>query len=126
MSKQDLFIPRCVKGFPENNSVAIRKHTYSMDRKKKDLLDEYRIDKRAYFVRADVEGLRCNEDMDYLIDTSMLSAPRESPDLWHPLDFIVFLMVDRLGNWIGWIEVDYTYDGRSPTQGCDPSDTVAS
>jgi len=50
--------------------------------------------------------------MDYLIDTSMLSAPRESPDVWHPLDFIVFLMVDRLGNWIGWIEVDYTNDGR--------------
>ena len=107
-----LFIPRCVKGFPENNSTAIRKHTYSMDRKRRDLLDEHRIDQRTYFVRADVEGLRCNEYMDYLIDTSMLSAPRESPDVWHPLDFIVFLMVDRLGNWIGWIEVDYTNDGR--------------
>jgi len=107
-----LFIPRCVKGFPENNSAAIRKHTYSMDRKKRDFLDEHRIDQRTYFVRADIEGLRCNEDMDYLIDTSMLSAPRESPDVWHPLDFIVFLMVDRLGNWIGWIEVDYTNNGR--------------
>lgn len=111
-----MFVPRCVRGFPENNAVAIRKHTYSLDRKKKDTLKGHKVDHRTYFVRAEDLGVMSNEDMDYVIDTSELSAPRESPDHWHPLDYMLFLMVDRLGNWIGWIEVDYTADGRVPSE----------
>lgn len=106
------FTPRCVKGFPVDNAVAIRKHTYSIDRKKKDILNEFRIDHRTYHVRPSGTGSMTNEDLDYVIDLAELSNPRGSPDEWHPLDYMAFLMVDRLDNWIGWIEVDYTTDGR--------------
>ncbi len=106
------FVPRCVKGFPENNAQQIRKHSYSVERKRKDILDQYRIDQRTYFVRPGSDRVMCNEDADYLVNPSRVSAPRGSPDLWHELDHMVFLMVDRLGNWIGWIEVDYTKDGK--------------
>lgn len=109
-----MFVPRCVKGFPETNVAAIRKHNYSVDRRKKDLLRGHRIDQRTYFVRAEDEGLMTNEDMDYVVDVSELSSPRKSDGQWHALDYMLFLMVDRIGNWTGWIEVDYTTDGRVP------------
>lgn len=107
-----LFVPRCVKGFPEDNATAIRKHTYSEDRKKKDILDEFRIGQKTYLVRAENLSRMCNEDMDYLVDPARVSEPRVSQDQWHELDYMVFMMVDRLGNWTGWIEIDYTKDRR--------------
>jgi signal transduction histidine kinase len=111
-----MFVPRHVRGFPEDNAAAIRKHTYSMDRKKRDLLKGHRIEPRTYFVRAEDEEAMTNEDLDYVIDQPKVSVPRKSPDQWHPLDYMLFLMVDRLGNWIGWIEIDYMADGRMPSK----------
>lgn len=111
-----MFVPRCVRGFPEDNAAAIRKHTYTVDRRKKDLLKGQRVDRRTYFVKAEEQALMTNEDMDYIVDMSAVGAPRESAEQWHPLDYMLFLMVDRLGNWIGWIEVDYTADGRIPSK----------
>ena len=105
--------PRCVKGFPENKAAAIRKHTYSVDSRRMDFLAGHRVDQRTYLVRAEDSPSITNEDLDYLTDTSALSEPRRSPDDWHPLDYMLFLMVDRLGNWIGWIEVDDTADGKA-------------
>jgi len=107
-----LFTPRCVRGFPEDNTAAIRKHTYSVDRKRKDVLDEFRIGQRTYMVRSENSGSMTNEDMDYIIRVDAMSEQRKSPEHWHELDYAVFMMVDRLGNWIGWIEIDYTSDGR--------------
>lgn len=114
--RSGMFVPRCVRGFPEDNAAAIRKHTYSMDRKKRDVLQGHKIDRRTYFVRAEEQPLMTNEDMDYVTDMSALATPRESSDHWHPLDCMLFLMVDRLGNWIGWVEVDYTVDDRIPSK----------
>ncbi len=114
--KTGTFVPRCVKGFPEDNAAAIRRHCYSMDRRKKDLLQGHKVDCRTYYVRAEQESLMTNEDMDYVVDVSNLAEPRKSSDHWHPLDYMLFLMVDRLGNWIGWIEVDYTADDRIPSK----------
>ncbi|MEW5747232.1 MAG: HAMP domain-containing sensor histidine kinase [Candidatus Thermoplasmatota archaeon] len=106
------FAPRCVKGFPQGNAAAIRKHTYAVDARTRDFLTRHRTDQRTCHVRAEDSPPMTNDDMDYIVDTAAVSEPRGSPDRWHPLDFMLFLMVDRLGNWIGWIEVDSTADGR--------------
>lgn len=110
-----MFVPRHVRGFPEDNAAAIRKHVYSMDRKKRDLLKGHRVESRTYFVRAEEELSMTNEDMDYVLDHSALASPRKSPEHWHPLDYMLFLMTDRLGNWIGWVEIDYMADGLIPS-----------
>lgn len=114
--RSGMFVPRQVRGFPEDNAAAIRKHVYSMDRKKRDLLKGHRVESRTYFVRAEEEETMTNEDMDYIVDQSVLSSPRKSPDHWHPLDYMLFLMTDRLGNWIGWVEIDYMADGLIPSK----------
>lgn len=109
-----LFVPRCVKGFPEDNTNAIKRHTYSIDKKRPDFHDEYKVDQRTYYVRGENARVNTNEDLDYILDYSDAECVRESPEHWHPLDCMTFLATDRLGNWTGWIEVDYMADGRIP------------
>ncbi|MCJ7561588.1 MAG: hypothetical protein MUO84_01085, partial [Thermoplasmata archaeon] len=111
-----VFGPRAIKGFPQDSVNAIRRHTYTLNRKKQEFRDELRIGERTYYMRPEVEHRLTNDDMDYVVDPSTISKKRASPDEWHPLDSISFLMVDRLGNWIGWIEIDETIDGKVPPQ----------
>lgn len=109
-----LFVPRCVKGFPEDNASAIRRHTYTLEKKRPETLDEHRIDQRTYYLRGERARVKTNEDLDYMLDFSDAKCARESPEHWHPLDCMTFVATDRLGNWIGWIEVDYMTDDRVP------------
>jgi signal transduction histidine kinase len=110
------FRPRVVHGFPENQKRAIKEHAYTLDRKRDELIEEFRIDENCYHVRA--EGLThvYNDDVDYIQDVSDLPKARESQDEWHDLDYIDFIMTDRLGNWIGWIEIDEPVARRIPSR----------
>jgi len=112
--KTGFFVPRSIKGFPRDMAAAIQRHTYSLDRKKAEFRAEARIDLRTYYLKAEATAEGTNEDMDYVLDTTDILKERSSPDDWHPLDSMAFLMEDRLGNWIGWIEIDETDNGKVP------------
>jgi len=47
-----------------------------------------------------------------------VDTPRESESDWHELDYMDFIMTDRLGNWVGWIEVDDPPDKKVPSREC--------
>ncbi|HIH02033.1 TPA: HAMP domain-containing histidine kinase [Thermoplasmata archaeon] len=113
------FRPRVVHGFPEDQTRAIKEHAYPLERKQDELDEKFRIDENCYFVRA--EGLTqvYNDDVDYIPNLDELPRTRESQDEWHDLDYIDFIMTDRLGNWIGWIEIDEPNNRRIP-----PRDTI--
>jgi signal transduction histidine kinase len=110
------FEPRIVVGFPEDQTRAIKNHAYPLDRKKNELEEKFKIDENCFFVRA--EGLThvYNDDIDYLPDIAELPRTRESKDEWHDLDYIDFIMTDRLGNWIGWIEIDEPVNRKMPSR----------
>lgn len=110
------FRPRAVRGFPEDQMRAIRDHVYPLDRKRDELEEKFRIDDNCYYVR--VEGLTrvYNDDVDYISDVAELSRTRDSSDEWHDLDYIDFIMTDRLGNWIGWIEIDEPENRTMPSR----------
>jgi signal transduction histidine kinase len=114
------FRPKVVRGFPEDQTRAIKEHAYPLERKMDELQEEFRIDDNCYYVRA--EGLTqvYNDDVDYIPDIAELPRTRESRDVWHDLDYIDFIMTDRLGNWIGWIEIDEPVNRRIPSR-----DTIA-
>ena len=97
--------PVVVRGFAEDQARAIGKHAYSLERKQDELCEKFRMARDCYYVRA--EGLThvYNDDVDYLNDPEDASASNGS-DEWHDLDYIDLLMRDRLGNLIGWIEID--------------------
>jgi signal transduction histidine kinase len=100
------FKPVTVQGFTDDQARAISGHAYTFDRKRDELQDKFRINKDCYYIRA--EELTClyNDDVDYFHDPSGLHGAMRSGDEWHDLDYIDFLMRDRLGNLIGWIEID--------------------
>lgn len=111
-----LFIPRVVRGFPEDQMRAIRGHAYPLDRKRDELDEKFRVDNNCYFVRAEELTRLYNDDVDYISDITEISRTRGSSDVWHDLDYIDFIMTDRLGNWIGWIEIDEPENKKMPSR----------
>ncbi|MDH3365991.1 MAG: HAMP domain-containing histidine kinase [Thermoplasmata archaeon] len=100
------FKPVTVKGFVDDQAKAIKGHAYTLERKRDEFQEKFRISKDCYYIRAEELTSLYNDDVDYIQNVSELGGPRESRNEWHDLDYIDFLMKDRLGNLIGWIEID--------------------
>jgi signal transduction histidine kinase len=114
--KTGLFCPRALHGFPPEKAVAIKKHAYSLERMKNDLRPEFRIGHSAYYVRAEDQAVSYDDDTDYIVNEELVDNVRISPSDWHERDYIDFVMTDRLGNWIGWIEIDEPSERKVPSK----------
>lgn len=113
------FTPRTIHGYPPDKVLAIRRHSYTVERKRAELKDDFKVGHNSYYVRAEDKNYSFDDDLDYVLDPTAITRPRESPRHWHELDCIYLVMTDRLGNWIGWIEIDAPKDGLVP-----PAETV--
>jgi len=113
------FTPRAIHGYPPDRVLAIRRHSYTVERKRNELRDDFRVGRNSYYVRTEDKDFSFDDDLDFVLDPAAITKPRESPRHWHELDCIYLLMTDRLGNWIGWIEIDDSKDGMVP-----PAETV--
>lgn len=114
--KTNLFCPRALHGFPPERAVMIKKHAYTLERMKTDLRSELRIGRGNYYVRVEDQDIAYDDEMDYIVNAELVDVPRSSPSDWHEMDYIDFVMTDRLGNWIGWIEIDEPSDRRVPSK----------
>jgi len=114
--KTNLFCPRALHGFPPERAVMIKKHAYSLERMKTDLRSELRIGRGSYYVRTEDQDVAYDDEMDYIVNAELVDVPRSSPSDWHEMDYIDFVMTDRLGNWIGWIEIDEPSDRKVPSK----------
>lgn len=114
--KTNLFCPRALHGFPPESAVMIKKHGYTLERMRSDLKSELRIGRGSYYVRAEDQDIGYDDEMDYIVNAELVDVPRSSPSDWHEMDYIDFVMTDRLGNWIGWIEIDEPSDRRVPSK----------
>ena len=94
----------------------IKKHAYTLERMKTDLRSELRIGRGNYYVRAEDQDIAYDDEMDYIVNAELVDVPRSSPSDWHEMDYIDFVMTDRLGNWIGWIEIDEPSDRKVPSK----------
>lgn len=109
------FKPVTVKGFTDDQARAICRHAYTFDRKRDELQDKFKINKDCYYIRAEELTYLYNDDVDYIHDASELDGTRGPGEEWHDLDYIDFLMRDRLGNLTGWIEIDEPQDRQTLT-----------
>lgn len=114
--KTGLFRPRAVHGFPPEKVVAIKSHAYTLERMRNDLRQELRIGRSCYYVRVEDQRIQYSDEPDYIVNSELADMPRMSPTDWHELDYIDFVMMDRLGNWIGWIEIDEPSDRKVPSR----------
>ena len=106
--------PGIVRGFPEDQTRAIMRHAYTLESKTDDLDDASLVAEDCHYVKGERRANISSDDFDYVQDISRLSEPRNSEEDWHELDFINFSMKDRLGNLIGWIEIDEPHDRHMP------------
>lgn len=111
-----LFRPRAVHGYAPEKVVAIKSHAYSLERMKNDLRPELSIGRNCYYVRAEDQRIQYSDEPDYIVDSELADMPRLAATDWHELDYIDFVMMDRLGNWIGWIEIDEPSDRKVPSR----------
>ncbi len=110
-----MFTPVALHGYPPEQALSIKRHAYSPERMRGELRPELRIGRNCYYVRAEDQHTVYDDQYDYIMDAELLDTARMSPSDWHELDFIDFLMIDRLGNWIGWIEIDEPQDRKVPS-----------
>jgi len=116
---------RCFKwvgfsGYTEEQMARARKLKTPIEVIERDTKPEYRVgylahykpaektipdDFSQYFVFNDVEEA-----------AKLMEEPRKSPDSWHELDDLAFLIQNRAGKTIGVIYVDQPVDGKIPSR----------
>lgn len=110
-----MFTPFALHGYPPEQALSIKRHGYTPERMRTELRPEFKIGRNCYYVRAEDQHTVYDDQYDYIMDVELLDETRKSPSDWHELDYIDVLMTDRLGNWIGWVEIDEPLDRKVPS-----------
>lgn len=114
--KTGLFSPMALHGYPPEKELSIKRHAYTLERMRNDLRPEFKIGRTCYYVRAEDQVTAYDDDVDYIMNAELVDDPRKSSSDWHELDYIDFIMCDRLGNWTGWIEIDEPEGRKMPSK----------
>ena len=79
-----------------------------------DLKDEFRVTRTGYFIPGEAQGDGSN--FVFVEDPSKMKEGRKHPGSWHELDLVYFVMHDREGAPLGYLQVDYPLDDKIPTK----------
>lgn len=110
----DLFAIRATYGFDKRTEESIKKVKYSDERMRRDLKPERKIGKNAYYVPAE-SWEPDGEDLMFVAKPERIDRARASPEDWHECDFIDFLMHERDGSMLGYLEIDEPSDLKVPS-----------
>lgn len=108
-----LFEVRACYGYDEATEAALKKVRYSRERMEGDLRLEFRIGRNTYYVPAEGYSLEPQEIL-FVARPERMDKPRKLPDDWHELDYIDFVMYERDGNILGYLEIDEPLDNKVP------------
>ena len=107
-------------GYNEEQMARARKIKIPKEVIERDTKPEFRIGYLAHFKPA--EKTIPDDFAQYFVFNDVAEAikymevPRKSPDSWHALDDLAFLVMDRNGKTIGAIYVDEPLDGKIPSR----------
>jgi len=110
---EQIYRVRVSHGYEGEREKKIRKFTYSQERMKADMDQRYRIAENVYLVRPAPEDLIKGEEPFYT-NLAQIHAPRTDPSIWHELDYLRFVFMDRRGLPIGFIEVNESLSNKIP------------
>ncbi|OGS43491.1 MAG: hypothetical protein A3K76_00030 [Euryarchaeota archaeon RBG_13_57_23] len=111
-----LYAHKATYGYPPDVVKKIRNVAYTYDRMKGDLKDEFRVSRNCYYVRSEDTAMAHDDDFLFVMRPELLNEPRCSPADWHELDYIDFIMTDKNGKWIGWLEITDPGNGKVPSK----------
>ncbi len=110
-----LFQERVIYGYTHEQLAKIPKQSYTMERMEFDLRDEFTIAPGTYYVKPLDSGVVHQDDLIYAGSPDLLYVPRNAERDWQELDYIDFIIKDKDGNWIGWVEFLEPVDWKAPT-----------
>ena len=110
---EQLYRVRASYGYPADKDKKIRKFTYTTERMKRDLNEKWKIGEGVFLIRPDPKDFIKGEEPFY-DDIQKVNQPRTAPSVWHELDYIRFVIEDRLGRNVGFIEVNEVKNDRIP------------
>lgn len=115
---EQVFRVKVAYGYEGEREKKIKKFTYSQERIRMDMEDRYRIGDGVYFVRPPPGDFIKGEEPFYKTPQNT-HKPRTDPSVWHELDYMRFVVTNRIGAPIGFIEINEPTADKVPD-----SDTV--
>ncbi len=111
-----IFTDHAMAGYSREEEAEIRNNTQAFLRDEivADFKEDCRVSKIAYFIPVE----KATGPMDSFVnvrDKDLARLSRKSPDSWHELDLLYFKLLNRRGNLIGYLQVDYPLDGKLPS-----------
>ncbi len=101
-------------GYSEREVEEIRNSTILKDKVLEDFKDEFRVTRTGFFIPGEVQG--DGSGFVFMESPDRAVQARVSPDSWHELDLLCFAMYDRSGKMLGYIQLDYPLDEKTPTK----------
>jgi signal transduction histidine kinase len=111
-----LFRERVLYGYSSERLMKLARRSYTIERMKYDLREEFAIGPDTYYVRALDTGVVHKDDHMYIDHPELAYVSRKSPSEWQEMDYIDFVVKDKAGNWIGWIELLESTDKKVPSK----------
>ncbi len=110
-----LFAMRAYHGYDPERKAEMKEIRYTIARMNRDLKPEFMLWKDVYYVPFE-KGEHYDDDRLFVDHPERLRQPRASPDDWHELDYIDFLMRRRDGSLLGYLEIDEPDDCKVPSR----------
>lgn len=100
---------------PEEEAAIAKSDLFSVQEIMADFREDCRMSEISYYIPAEKQKSG-PEDFVVLRNKEAALSPRLSPDSWHELDLLYFVLYNRKGAMIGYMHVDYPTDGRIPSK----------
>jgi len=113
--ERGVFANHVMAGYPPDVEQEIRRSEWAFKTQDimKDFREDCRVSRNAYFIPAEKQGGSVNGFVG-IRDMESALRPRQSSENWHELDLLYFVLLDRAGSVVGYLQADYPRDGRIP------------
>lgn len=101
-------------GYTKEEEAVIRGSNILKDVILADLKEEYRVTRTGYLIPGEAQGN--GSGFVFVEHPEKVPVGRKTPDSWHELDLLYFMMHDRNGAMLGYLQADYPVSGKLPTQ----------
>lgn len=114
---RELFTDHVLVGYSSEDQEAIRKMEgrFTKEEILQDFREDCRVSRIAYYVPYEKQPSGIDGFL-FVRDREAALKPRVDESSWHELDLLYFALLDRQGEMIGYLQVDYPLDGKVPSR----------
>jgi len=112
-----VFTDHAMAGYSSEDEAEIRStpSAFARDEILADFRDDCKISKITYFIPFERQASPVSSFL-AVADKEAATKPRRSPESWHELDLLYFALLNRRGDFIGYMQVDGPEDRKVPSR----------